>query len=75
MYKRDALLAPPGGLSWQSIQFLISAQVMISRFVGLSPMSGSARTAQSLLGILSPSLYAPYHTHTLSFSLSLKMNK
>ena len=41
--------------------FLILAQVMISRLVGLSPASGSALTAQSLLGILSlsPSLSIP----------------
>ena len=34
------------------------AQVMISQFVGSSPVSGSVLTARSLLGILSPSLFA-----------------
>ena len=49
----------PGWLGWLSIRLLISAQVMISRFVGSSPASGSALTAGawSLLPILSlPSL-------------------
>ena len=43
---------------------LTSAQVMISRFMGSSPTSGSVLTVRSLLGILS-----------LSLSLSLKINK
>ena len=34
------------------IQLLISAQVMISWFVGLSPVLGSVLTAWNLLGIL-----------------------
>ena len=48
--------AARGWLSRVSIQLLVSAQGMISRFWGLSPMSGSTLTAQSLLGILSLSL-------------------
>ena len=38
------------GGSWvaQSVERPTSAQVMISRFVGLSPASGSVLTAQSL---------------------------
>ena len=43
----------PGWLSWLSFQFLILAQVTISWFVSLSPMSGSVLTAQSLVGFLS----------------------
>ena len=41
-----------GRLGWLIIQLLILAQVMISWFVGLSFMSGSALAALSLLGIL-----------------------
>ena len=32
----------------QSVKHLISAQVMLSQFVGLSPMSGSVLTSHSL---------------------------
>ena len=46
---------------------LVSAQVMISWFVSLSPESGSVLTVQGLLGILSPSLSAPL-LHSLSLS-------
>ena len=49
------------------------AQVMISRFMGWSPMLGSVLTAWSLLEILSPSLSAPALL-ILSLSLS-KINK
>ena len=59
----------PGGLCLLSVWPLVSAQVMISRFVGSNPASGSAQTVQSLLGIsLSPSLSAPPQ---LARSLSL----
>ena len=50
------------------------AQVMISRFVGLSPVSGSVLTAQSMepaLDSVSPSLSAPFPL-TLCVSLSQK---
>ena len=40
----------------QSVERLTSAQVMISRFVGSSPVLGSALTARNLLGILALSL-------------------
>ena len=52
-----------------SVQLLISAWVVVSRFKRLSPMLGSALTVQSLLGIpsLSPPLSAP---PWLLFSLS-----
>ena len=46
----------------------ISAQVMISWFMCLSPTSGSVLTVRSLLGILSLSL-------SLSLSISLSQNK
>ena len=55
---------------------LISVQVMISRFLGSIPMSGSVRAAQSLLGILSLSLCpSPAFSLSLSLSLSLKINQ
>ena len=53
----------------QSIERLSSAQIMISRFVGLSPASGSVLTAQSLMPVsdsVSPSLSA-----SLSCAVSL----
>ena len=59
MKLRTVLTGAPGWLSCLSIRFLISAQVMISWFMTLSPASSSALTVQSLLGILSPSLSAP----------------
>ena len=54
----------------QSVGQLTSAQVMISQFVGWSPMSGSVLTAQNLetaLDSVSPSLPLPG-----SFSVSQK---
>ena len=62
----------PRWLSRLSIPLLILAQVMISRFVGLSPTSGSALIASNPLGILPLSLSLP---HTLLHSLSLEINK
>ena len=60
----------------QSVKRLPSAQVMISRFMSLSPASGSVLTAQSLepaLDSVSPSLSAPPPLMLfLSLSLSLK---
>ena len=54
----------PDWAAWvaQSMKCPTSAQVMISRFVGSSPTSGSVLTAQSLepaLDCVSPSLSAP----------------
>ena len=57
-----------GWLSQLSIQLLILAQVMISQFVSSSLISGSALAVQSLLRILSPSLWAS-SAHALSLSL------
>ena len=48
----------PGWLSGLSVQLLISAQVMMSRFVISSPTSGAALPVRSLLGSLS--LPLPY---------------
>ena len=51
--------AAPGWLSWLSIQLLTSAQVMISWFMGLSPVSGSVLTMplpRSCVRVLSLSL-------------------
>ena len=56
----------------QSLKHPTSAQVIGSRFVGSSPASGSALTAQSLepaLDSVSPSLSAPL---LLTLCLSLK---
>ena len=52
------------GVAWvaQSVKRLTSAQVMISQFVGLSPLSSSVLTAQSqepASDSVSPSLSAP----------------
>ena len=57
----------PEWLSPLSVRLLISAQDMNSQFVSSSPASGSALTAQGLLGILFPSLSVP-----VCLSLSLK---
>ena len=55
-----------------SVQLLISAQLMISQFVGSSPASASMFKVQSLVGILFLlSLLLPAHSHTPS----LKINK
>ena len=55
----------------QSVERPTSVQVLISRFVGLSPALGCALTAQSLLLILSPSLSAPPHLRSVSLSQKL----
>ena len=53
----------------QLVKRLTLAQVVISRFMGLSPTSGSVLTAQSLLGILSlPLASHPFPAHVLSLS-------
>ena len=60
----------------QSVKRPTSAQVMISRFMGSSPISGSGLTAQSLepaLDSASPSLSAPPPlARARALSLSLK---
>ena len=49
-------LGAPAWLHQLSIRLFVLAHVMISQFMSLSPSSGSALTAWSLLGILSLSL-------------------
>ena len=64
----------PEWLSRFNVCLLVSAQVIISQFMSLSPSSGSVLIAWSLLGILSLSLsLCPSPTHTVS--ISLKINK
>ena len=64
--------APRGA---QSVKHPTSAQVMFSWFVGLSPMSGSVLTAQSLEPDLDGlPLSAPSPSHAFSLCLS-KQNK
>ena len=68
-------LGAPGWLSWLSIELWISAQVMISWFVGSSPASGCSLTVWSLVGILSLLLSLPLPPClSLSLSLYLKIN-
>ena len=60
-------------LSRLRIGLSVSAQVMISRFVGSSPVQGSVLTARSLLGTLClPFSLGP---SLLVGCLSLKINK
>ena len=63
------------GGAWvaQSLKRPTSAQVMISQFVSLSPVSGSQLPAQGLLQILllPISLPLPHSLHVLSLTLSL----
>ena len=61
----------------QLVECLTSAQVTISRSVGLSPASASVLSVQSLkpaLDSVSPSLSLPL-SHSCSVSVSEKMNK
>ena len=65
-----------GAWGAQSVRGLIVAQVTISRFVGLSPVSGSVLTAQSLgpaSDSVSPSL-CPSPAHSLSLSRSVSVS-
>ena len=64
----------PEWLSWLSVWFLVSAQVMISQFMKWSPASGSVLTVRSLLGILSLPLSLPLPC-LCAHALSLKINK
>ena len=72
--KQKTVLKKQTGGAWvaQSVERPTSAWVVISRFVGLSPASGSVLTAQSLepaLDSVSPSLPL---TYLCSVSLSQK---
>ena len=66
----------PGG-AWvaQLVRHPTSAQVRISRFMGLSPALGSVQTEQSLEPAshsVSPSLSTPPPLHTLSLKNKIK---
>ena len=75
-YKQESPgTGPPEWPRQLSVTIMVLAQVMISRFVGLSPKPGSVLTARSLLGILSPFLSAPPHFLPCVCSFSLKINK
>ena len=70
-------LGVPGRYDRLNIQRLVSAQVTISWFARSSPVSGSAPTVWSLLGILSLPLSAPppiVRACTLSLSLCLSLS-
>ena len=68
---KQIIIGAPGWLSWLRVRLLVWAQGMISRFVRLSPMSGSVLTVQSLLGILCLPLSLPLpHSHTCTHTLS-----
>ena len=59
--KMNKLVYPgaPGWHSWLNVRLWISAQVITSLFMSLSPALGSVLMAQSLLGSLSPLLPVP----------------
>ena len=72
LYINFKIVSSRGAWVAQLVKLLTSAQVMISQFVGLSPVSGSVLTAQSLepaLDSVSPSLSLPF---PCSYSVSLK---
>ena len=56
------------------VKCLTLAQVMISQFLGLSPVPASGLVVWSLLGILFPSFSLPL-THLCVLSLSLSKTK
>ena len=62
----------PGWLHQLSVRLLVSAQVMISQFMSLSPASGSVLTAQSLEPASDSVSLCPSPARTLSLS---KINK
>ena len=61
----------PGWLTWLRVWLLVSAQVMISWFVSLSPTSRSELTERSLIRTFSPSVS---DSSRLALSLSQKIN-
>ena len=70
---------PRGAWLAQLVKRPTSAQVMISRFVGSSPVLGSVLIAWSLepaSDSVSPSLFLPFpRLHSVSLSLSLSLSK
>ena len=76
MDKEIVIVEAPGWLSLLSVRLLVSTGVMISQFMGLSPVSGSALIAWSLLDILSLSFCpSPACAHLFSCSLTLSLKK
>ena len=82
--KKKKYIGAPGWLSQLRLWLLVSAQVMISRFMGSSPVSGSVLSVWSLLGILSLSVSlslslslcsSPAHVHTLSQNKKINTKK
>ena len=70
------ILGAPGWLSLLSIQLLISAQAMISRFTGSKPVLGSVLPAQSWdLGFSLSLSLRPYPACALSLSKINKLKK
>ena len=73
---RNELKGVPGWPSWLSIWLVVLAQVVISQFMRLNPLPGSALTAQSLLGILSLPRSLPLpHSRAQVLFLSNKLKK
>ena len=72
---KDYCPGAPGWLSWLSVQILVSARIMISWLMSLSPASGSALTVWSLLGILSLFLSLLSLPCSRAVSLCLKKKK
>ena len=69
-------IGAPGSLSQLSVQLLISALVIISQFMRLSPTSSSTLTVQSPLGILSlPLCSSSSCTHADERACTLPLNK
>ena len=71
-------MGTPGWLSGLSIPLSVSAEVIISWFMGSIPASGSMLIAWKLLGILSFPLCLPLpqlRVRSLSLSLSKHINK
>ena len=77
LFKKYFSTGEPASLGQLSLRLWISAQVMISPFVGLSPESGTTLTTRGLLGIFSLpcSLPLPHAWPIHTRMLALKINK
>ena len=62
---KTTCLGAPGWLSQLSVPLSISAQVTISRFVSLSPASGSVLSARACFGSSIPLSLCPFPAHSL----------
>ena len=76
-YNPSSATGAPGWLRQLSVQLLISAQVMISRFVSLRPALGSVLTVWSCMGfpVSLPLCPSPAHAPSLSQSQINKLKK